>query len=164
MTLHSDLVSQAKRLATLDPKRPQQANLRRSVSSSYYALFHRLVEDGAAKASRASQKSPLWHLVARKFDHGSMKQVSQDLARKASWIASTGIAMPAELFSVSAAFVFLQEERHRADYDRQTRFTRARAFEAVERAENAIAAWERVRKSEAAAVYLLTMLLGPPRK
>ncbi len=164
MTLHSDLVSQAKRLATLDPKRPRQANLRRSVSSSYYALFHCLVEDGAQKASRASQRSPLWHLVARKFDHKSMRDISQAIASNKEWVIATQLIIPKELRDVADAFVVLQEDRHGADYDRQLRFTRARAIEAVERAESAIAAWDQVRKTEAAALYLLTMLLGPPRK
>jgi len=40
MSLHADLLDQAEQLAQLDPRRPKQANLRRSVSSAYYALFH----------------------------------------------------------------------------------------------------------------------------
>jgi hypothetical protein len=42
MSLHADLLEQAGNLARLDPTRPKQVNLRRAVSSAYYALFHLL--------------------------------------------------------------------------------------------------------------------------
>ncbi len=42
MSLHADLLDPAEQLAQLDPRRPKQANLRRAVSSAYYALFHLL--------------------------------------------------------------------------------------------------------------------------
>lgn len=47
---HDDLLRQAERLAKLDPKRPRQANLRRAVSSAYYALFHFLVDQSCRAA------------------------------------------------------------------------------------------------------------------
>ena len=37
--MHEDLFSQAETLAKLDAKKPKQANLRRAVSSAYYAVF-----------------------------------------------------------------------------------------------------------------------------
>jgi hypothetical protein len=37
--VYKDLLEQAVRLAKLDAKRPKQANLRRAISSAYYALF-----------------------------------------------------------------------------------------------------------------------------
>ena len=40
-----DLLEQAVRLAKLDVKKPKQANLRRAISSAYYALFHMLVDE-----------------------------------------------------------------------------------------------------------------------
>jgi hypothetical protein len=45
MSLHEDLLDQAVRLATLDAKKPKQANLRRAVSSTYYGVFHLLVDE-----------------------------------------------------------------------------------------------------------------------
>ena len=44
MSLHSDLLKQARFLARKERKKPTQASLRRSVSASYCALFHLLVE------------------------------------------------------------------------------------------------------------------------
>ena len=43
--MHKDLLDQAVSLAKLDAKKPKQANLRRAVSSTYYALFHLLVDE-----------------------------------------------------------------------------------------------------------------------
>ena len=49
MTLQRDLLAQARHLATREPKRPKQASLRRSVSASYYAVFHLLVDNGVRR-------------------------------------------------------------------------------------------------------------------
>ena len=43
--MYKDLLEQALRLAKLDAKKPKQANLRRAISSAYYALFHMLVNE-----------------------------------------------------------------------------------------------------------------------
>ena len=164
MTFHGDLVTQARRLATLDPKRPNQANLRRAVSSAYYALFHCLADDGAKRLSRAPAKSPLWQLVQRKYDHKAMKEISLAFVQAREWVGNATVSVPADLRSVADSFVYLQEERHDADYNLQDRFTRTRALEAVERAEIALTTWSRVRRAEEAKLYLLTMLLGAPRR
>ena len=43
--MYRDLLEQAARLARLDTQKPKQANLRRAISSAYYALFHLLVDE-----------------------------------------------------------------------------------------------------------------------
>ena len=45
MSLHADLLKQARHLSTKEPSRPSQASLRRAISAAYYALFHRLVDE-----------------------------------------------------------------------------------------------------------------------
>ncbi len=45
MSLHDDLLEQAKHLANREPRRPKQASLRRAISAAYYALFHLLVDE-----------------------------------------------------------------------------------------------------------------------
>lgn len=47
--LHGQLLSQARRLARLDPTRPRQGNVRRAVSTAYYGLFRFLI-DGACRS------------------------------------------------------------------------------------------------------------------
>lgn len=70
-----DLLAQADHLCRLSPKRPKQANLRRAVSASYYAVFHALcrsnadalVGKGAARPTRA------WMQTYRALDHAQQR-------------------------------------------------------------------------------------------
>ena len=55
MSLPEDLLEQAVHLATLDARRPKQANLRRAVSTAYYALFHLLTAFWRQLRQRALQ-------------------------------------------------------------------------------------------------------------
>lgn len=43
MAYHDELLEQAKELVHKNPNNPTQADLRRSVSSAYYALSHLLI-------------------------------------------------------------------------------------------------------------------------
>jgi hypothetical protein len=81
----------------------------------------------------------------------------------ANWVHSAGLTQP-ELVRVASAFLLLQEERHRADYDTSATFVRAEALELVELVERAFREWKQVRSSVQAAFYLLALLLGPPRR
>jgi hypothetical protein len=55
---------------------------------------------------------------------------------------------------VATTFVSLQEARHGADYDLSRTFRRQEALDFVESARQAFEAWERVRKTDDARVYL----------
>jgi uncharacterized protein (UPF0332 family) len=45
--LHNDLIAQARRLAKATASRPKQVDLRRAISSAYYACFHALAKSCA---------------------------------------------------------------------------------------------------------------------
>ena len=45
--MHEDCWMQAVSLAKMDVKKPKQANLRRAISSAYYAVFHLLIDEAA---------------------------------------------------------------------------------------------------------------------
>src|SRR5271157_3478197 len=77
MSLHADLLEQAEQLAQLDPRRPKQANLRRAVSSAYYALFHLLTSE--ASALYAGEPG-LASRINRTHNHGEMKKASAMIA------------------------------------------------------------------------------------
>jgi hypothetical protein len=165
MSLHQDLLGQALHLAMLDPRRPKQANLRRAVSTAYYAIFHLLVEEGTAEiAGRNASRAEGRQLVRRKFEHSTMYRVSQATAEGRDWVRASTPSLPLGLQLVAETFVALQEDRHQADYDSSDAFTRARALEAVERCELALRAWQTVRRTEESRFYLLALLLGPPRR
>ena len=73
MAYHDELLEQAKELVHKNPKNPTQADLRRSVSSAYYALFHLLIFEACLNWSNEVSRPGL----ARMFDHGVMKKVSK---------------------------------------------------------------------------------------
>ena len=56
--MYDALISLAERIAELDAKKPRQANLRRAVSTAYYAVFHFLVDEAccAQIGTQNSQK------------------------------------------------------------------------------------------------------------
>ncbi len=77
MSLHAELLKQAQFLARKEPKKPTQASLRRSVSASYYALFHLLVDDATRLMLSGNVRRPLRDSLARAFHHSAMKQTAE---------------------------------------------------------------------------------------
>ena len=155
MSLHADLLDQAEHLAQLDPRRPKQANLRRAVSSAYYALFHLL----AWEASALYCAEPgLASRINRTHNHLDMKKASamsaNDKLPRALHPPGGGYTTPAKLKTVANTFVSLQQARHEADYDLSHTFRRQEALDFVDSAREAFEAWERVRRTDDARVYL----------
>jgi hypothetical protein len=160
MSLHSDLLVQAQRLAQLDARRPKQANLRRAVSSTYYALFHLLTSETSALYAVEPGLAPR---INRTLNHQDMKKTSvligNDKLPKAVQPPVGGYTTPADLKTVAKAFVDLQEARHKADYDLSQRFRRQEVLKYVQAARQAFEAWKWVRKTDDARLYLASFLL-----
>lgn len=122
-TLYEPLIVQAEHLATLDPRRPTQASLRRALSTVYYSLFHFLVDQGTKQlvGTGASTRS-LRAVLGRAYEHGTMASAcrSFDGGTLPSNIAEklpTGFQFPIEVRMIANAFVNAQDDRHSADYD-----------------------------------------------
>jgi len=104
----------AKRLATT--KRPTQSELRRSISSSYYAVFHALARTCANSLvgktpSRRPEKA--WIEVYRGLNHGVCEKSCEQASR---------VNFPDCIKEFADAFRQLQALRHKADYDPAIRF------------------------------------------
>ncbi|QPN65919.1 hypothetical protein [Synechococcus sp. CBW1006] len=56
MSLANDLLTTAGQLAQLHERRPRQADLRRELSTAYYALFHGLAETAADRLVGATPR------------------------------------------------------------------------------------------------------------
>ncbi len=125
-----DLLHQAMDLASKEKTRPRQASLRRAVSTSYYALFHLLIGDAVSLWKPTRQRAAL----AREFDHRNMRDASAKAAKT---------SLNGDVKTVGAAFVQLQQERHRADYDNSKVWTRLQAQAAISKSNEAFAAWNR---------------------
>jgi uncharacterized protein (UPF0332 family) len=143
VALPDDLLEQAHHLARLDRTRPKQANLRRAVSSAYYALFHLLVSAGIGYWKIERQRSAF----ARSFEHRKMKGVCKNKYPNA------------DLQAVADAFVELQQARHSADYDYAKAFTRVEALAHINTVKNAFQQWSRINDRDFAQDFLLALFV-----
>jgi len=127
-----DLLTMADALAAYGGAgRPRQAYLRRSLSTTYYALFHALAKmcaDELIGVTRADTEP--WVRVYRALDHGFAKNaLNQSVIQALDPVAKT----------FADAFIELQEKRHTADYDpRAFPFGRRATRGYVEQARTAI--------------------------
>lgn len=162
MSLHRDLLVQARFLVTKEPRRPSQASLRRGISASYYALFHLLVNEAVTRMIAGKGRDALRNCLRRAFDHGNMKKVAQQFAQEnVSPKLSPGLdsqPLPPELIRVAAAFFDLQQARHEADYDLSRRFSRREALSFVGDAEQAFDDWKEVRHMVQTHTFLAGLL------
>ena len=97
------------------------------MSTAYYALFHLLIHEATRNWKRAPQRP----LLARAFEHSKMKQACEkkcselrDLMRAASPPPPPELAVAQHLYTVVNAFIQAQQQRHTADYDNSTQWTR----------------------------------------
>lgn len=164
MSLHADLLRQARHLANLEPRRPRQASLRRAVSAAYYSIFHLLVDEAtAAMFGQSGPRRRLRDVLARGFSHSSMAAACKSFegGNLPAPIASvvTPLPIPADLQVVAATFRQLQEERHRADYNRALPFSRREVLHLLQDTADTVEAWQRVRNDDAARFFLMALPL-----
>ena len=157
MSLASDLLDQASKLAELDPMKPKQASLRRAISAAYYSLFHLLIDDGARRITTSPTLQPY---VARSFQHASVKDAANKVIEQSKesppWPAPLFTSsIEFELIRVCTTFVDLQSLRHSADYNTAISFKRAEVVAAISRAQAAHQDWASLRSSENATIFLL---------
>ena len=144
---------------------PSDAQLRRAVSTAYYAVFHAVVRAGTARFMGAdSETSAGYALLYRGFNHGRIKTVCDGLAAgtmSRSLQQQLGRAHISQgMRDFASAFPALQEARHLADYDASIRFELSDVTALVGAAEAAVAALEQAEPAEKADVLAL-MLVNP---
>lgn len=121
---------------------PRQANLRRAVSTAYYAIFHALCGAMADMfvPANASETRALFY---RALDHGNSKKRCEDLGKNPLAAKQSRFfkiaAFGQDLRDFANDFVRLQELRHLCDYDPDYKLTKAQAQEYVDAAGDAIA-------------------------
>ena len=133
MNLHDDLLDQAQQLAQWDPRRPRQVNLRRTVSSAYYALFHLLSSETSALFA---VEPNLVARINRTLNHGDMKKTSTMIGNgklpKSVQSPRGSYTIPVDLKTVTSTFIKLQDARHEADYDLTRLFRRQEVLDYVQ--------------------------------
>lgn len=114
-------------------RKPRQSDLRRAVSTTYYALFHALCRncaDTLIGTQGAMRSGPAWRQAYRSLDHGQAKK------RFGRWQIMR--KFPKEIEEFGNTFVTAQEKRHSADYDPSYRVNRSEVLTDIETAEAAI--------------------------
>jgi hypothetical protein len=136
------LIDQARRLST-KPRtgKPRQADLRRAISASYYAVFHALATAAADTfVGKSSRGAASYTLLYRAFEHTQIKRLCEvasrptlpDRYQQSLRLSSFSIVVQ----DFASTFIRLQKWRHRADYDPSGRFDSNETLIAVTLAED----------------------------
>jgi hypothetical protein len=156
MALHEELLEHAKQLATRG--NANQADLRRAVCGSYYAVFHFLVAEATQVVAPASPPG-LAARVSRAFEHSNMKNVCKAFATYPGQALSNLLVPPIEtsLVLVARNFNDLQDQRIVADYDPSFVAGELWARSAVQWAIEATSEWGKIRGKPNANVFLTAL-------
>ncbi len=135
--------------------RPRQAELRRAVSATYYALFHALARNAAdlLVGNRSSTRTrQAWRQTYRALDHGRIKR--QCTERRTKQILAK---FPPEIQKFADQFVTMQRARHVADYDPLEEFSRNSVAQFVRSTRSTIDEFEQTARDDrrALAVFVL---------
>ena len=138
------------------PGRPNQVELRRAVSTAYYALFHTLANDCAdllIGRRSPTQTNRAWGQAYRALEHREVK-------RKYSQNPGKNILrkdFPLAIKEFADQFVAMQENRHKADYDPLEPFTRSGVQQLIRESRTAISGFQLVaeRDRRACAAFVL---------
>lgn len=160
-----ELVELASRLARGPGRgRPRTIELRRAVSTAYYAVFHKLGQHAATRLV-GDGWSPQHSAVARWISHTELAQ----LADAANGIGNRALQVAlrpvdSRLADLSQIFVDLQVARHDADYNDLFDVTREEALLAVDSARRAVTlANELFMQSEPSYLRFLGLAFGGVR-
>ncbi len=135
-----DLIAIAQALArgAVQPRigRPRQAELRRALSTIYYAAFHAFASNNANTligTGPQARNDPAWELTYRAMDHRTARSrcEHQSMSR-----------FPMEIRQIGTLFARLQARRNRADYVPRTQYRRSEVLQLATETELAIEAFE----------------------
>lgn len=131
-----DLIATARNLVPSRPGAPRESDLRRALSTAYYALFHCLASNCADTLIGISvRNSAAWNRTYRALNHGTAR----------NQCSRTDVeAFPSSTVGVFAdAFRNIQDERHQADYAPNRKPRKSHVLQFIDEAEAAITALER---------------------
>lgn len=165
MAINSDhLLDQAEKLAAPPSTgRPRQADLRRAISTAYYALFHAALTAAADYVIGASKRTTEQYTLAyRSINHGPLRNLCQACSNPNSYKDHFPHGLGKELAVFATAISELQEERHSADYDPRYVVASTAAVFAVRQARAALDSFRAASEEQRNA--FLALLLFPPRR
>ena len=154
-----DLIATARDLLATGRGAPRQSNLRRAVSTTYYALFHclaRCCADSMVGTAGAKRSEAAWKQAYRALEHGQAASRCQlPLVRD----------FPAEIQDFAGEFVRAQFARHEADYEAGGRWQKSNVDQLISGVESALHDFRQVSlKDRKAFAVHLTMKRRIPHK
>ena len=136
-----DLLETSNVLLKVARGKPTQANLRRSHSTAYYAMFHCLAGDCAnLLLGEAVKTSPAWRQAYRALEHTKAKES----CRNRQFIEN----FPSAIQDFANSFLTMQEKRHNADYDPFLKLTKSVVQNDVEIVKRVIDDFRSAKKSD----------------
>lgn len=143
--------------------KPRSHLLRRSVSTAYYGLFHRICRDVAIEAV-GSAESSAGHALVRWLTHGDLRELADAAAgRKRHVTFAPVLTATLRLRGLCDSFAVLQDERHSADYDHDAWLSLYEARSLVGIARVAVVEAEQMRTTDASYRLFLRLALGSVR-
>lgn len=160
------LFEQAEKLIAIPAGRPRQVDIRRAISSAYYAIFHAIITAAADQfVGVTNRDESRYGLVYRSVDHGWLRRLCEEVQKPALSAKFRRYAPKAgfspNVVAFAAAAVDLQEKRHFADYDVMIRMNRSDAVLAISTARAALARFNGAGQVDKLA--FLSLLLFQPR-
>jgi uncharacterized protein (UPF0332 family) len=149
--LTRELIDTAYRLLNITWKHPRQNDLKRAVSTAYFAMFECLARQCADTlvGTGKSRSDGAWRQAFRALDHGFAKQACGRVEK---------LGFPDNIVHFANIFVRLQEERHRADYDPSARYDRIEVMLMLWYAAEAIHALRKAKIRDRRAFAVLVLL------
>lgn len=140
----AELIKTARRITGAARHKPSQADLRRAVSTAYYAVFDALARTCAEEivGSSAPKRASLeWTRVYRALNHGRSEGALDELDPHRKGKAKRGleIAIHPDIATLCETLEILRQRRIEADYDpKALRLKRQQVVELIDDAEAAI--------------------------
>ena len=147
-----DFIATARDLAEGTSRgRPRQTNLRRAVSTTYYALFHCMAiccADMLVGGVGANRSAAAWRQAYRALQHTTARQrCAQPTIKR----------FPNDIQDFAIEFVAMQRKRESADYDPDGTFYKSDVLQDINTTENVIGQFMKapLKDRRAFAVYIL---------
>lgn len=160
-----ELLDHARRLLSPTGHTATQADLRRSVSACYYAVFHLLVWEAADRIGQAMNQA-LRFRMTRAFQPREMRRVCKQFGK----ITTSAVPKPLEglvvaplhpdLAFIAATFIELHDARHFADYDFELAVTYSYAAGVLRDTQSCLAAWASIQSLPETTTFLTPLLLA----
>ena len=153
--MHNQLIKTAEYLANRGT-RPRQADLKRAISTAYYAMFHALAKNNADKfisrTNNDGRADRAWLQTYRALEHRKAKNACERCYREQR------LGFPEPIRTFASYFVTMQKERYEADYNPASRFSRQDVLAKIEGTRTAIRKFTNsrgVKDKQAFAAFIL---------